>query len=393
MRDTPSVPLSPCPPEYARLLVQGYDTVQEALALTPSPLLVDMLDAAQKAARDLSDTLEATVALTLGAEVFHVHATGARGGVRWRVENDDFMFLIGSPKRDWTITIRYLSAGLWEHGLSSLRERAFAALRPYTVQHDPDCIRVSRADYCFDFFSPSFSVEFEPGLSRNVVCHSSAKAHEAGSFNLWARGGRGETLTIGSKRGLQVQVYNKALEIDEASGKTWLYPVWLSAADGEWLWGDSDKPHDMWRLECRFSGDFLKERNVRRPHELMASLPELISEALYTRRLSVASATDDNRWRWPMCALWSEAVRQRGAGHMLPIGRKVTGRRDALLERAEAQLAGTLRTMSVLSQGAYDESVVTPFVRRAVARIESDPDHTKKVQVAQDRYSQVEEAR
>jgi hypothetical protein len=373
-------------------LAQGLDTVQEAVALTPSDEFVKLLERTQAEARELRDDLEATVPLDLGGERFQAHATGARGGFRWRLENDDLMLLIGSPKRDWTISIRYSSAGLWEHGLEALRVRAFQALSAYTTQRDPDCIRVSRADYCFDFWSPSFSAEFLPGLARNVVCHSSSKAHEAGGYNLWGRGGQGETLTIGSKSGLQVQLYNKTLEIDEVSGKTWLYDVWVAGLDGEWVW-DTQKPRDVWRLECRFAGDFLKERNIRRPHEIAALMPELIAEALYTRRLATPEGDDSNRRRWPMHPLFSEAVRLRAAAHLLPIGRRVTGRRVALLERAQASLAGNLRTVSVLENGKYDPASVEAFVERAIARIEDDPRHLKKERVAVTRYSDVEDAK
>jgi len=130
MRKVPNVPLSPCPPEYARFLCEGFDSVQEAFRLIPSVEFVELLDATQRAARELADNLEGTVELDLAGERFKAHATGARGGFRWRLSNDDFLLFIGSPKREWTISCRYLSAGLWEHGPATLRERAFAALRP-----------------------------------------------------------------------------------------------------------------------------------------------------------------------------------------------------------------------------------------------------------------------
>jgi hypothetical protein len=394
MRTLPKVALSACEEDYARPLAQGLDTVQECFALQPIPLFIKMLDDAKAEAVDLQDNLEGTVEIEIGAERMKVHATGAKGGFRWRIENDDFLIMVGSPRRDWTISVRYLSAGLWEHGLEALRARALEALRPYTDKlNHSDWQRVSRADYCFDFHSPAFTEEFKPGLSQAVVIHSSAKAHEAGSFGMWTRGGQGETLTLGSKSGLQVQCYNKTLEIDEVSGKTWLYAIWLAALQGEWVFGDSDKPRDVWRLECRFSGDFLKERNIRTPTQFAAVQSELIAEALYTRRLGVPSGTDDNRWRWPMHPLWSEAVRLRAAPAMLPMGRKVTGRRVALIERAEMAIAGALRSASVLEGGDFDNKRVIDFVSRAQERIERDPRHEKKIQAAQSRYERTEEAR
>jgi hypothetical protein len=52
------------------------------------------------------------------------------------------------------------------------------ALRPYTTQNDPDFLRVTRADWCFDFYSPALKAELHPGAVANVVCHSSAKKFE-----------------------------------------------------------------------------------------------------------------------------------------------------------------------------------------------------------------------
>jgi uncharacterized protein (UPF0371 family) len=91
--------------------------------------------------------------------------------------------------------------------------------------------------------------------------------------------------------------------------------------------------------------------------------------------------------------LWSAAVEARAAGHMLPHGRLVTGRRDALVEAALASLAGNLRTLSVLKNKVYDADSVSAMVRAAQERIEVDREHAKKILIAQNRYSEVEEAR
>src|SRR5690242_871118 len=114
MRALPEVSLSPCPPSVARLAAQGWDTVQEALADAPSLSFCELLDSTQQAARAVRDDYDGVVAVELNGQRFNAHATGAKGGFRWRLSNDDVMLMIGSPKRDWTISVRYLSAGLWE---------------------------------------------------------------------------------------------------------------------------------------------------------------------------------------------------------------------------------------------------------------------------------------
>lgn len=392
-RDLPQVDLSPCNGGYASLVASGFDSVQEAFALTPTPAFVKILEESQEAARELRDDLEATIEVEVGSEKFQAHATGAKGGFRWRLENDDFMILIGSPRRDWTISVRYLSAGIWEHGLQALQQRALEALHWHTEKLNGfDFIRTSRVDYCFDFYSPQFTKEFDPGLSKSVVVHSSAKAHEAGSYNLWARGGRGETLTIGSKALCQVQVYDKTLEIDEVSGKTWMHDLWRLGDRDKILPADA-KLSDMWRLECRFAGEFLKQRNLRRPNEVLDAMPKLIGEALYKRRLCVPSASDDNRWRWPVHPLWSEAIRCRADEMMLPIGKRVTGRRVALVQQAEAAIGGSIASALILQDGEYTDLEFHRFVERCRARVQADPNRARKEMAARMRYSLVDQAR
>ena len=391
MRSLPKAKLSPLNPNYAPLAATGWDTIQEALDLMLSPVFVELLTGAQEAAKARADNLDAVEVIELADERLKVHATGAKGGFRWRLECDDYLLLIGSPKREWTVSVRYTSAGLWEHGVTALRERVFNALRSYTVMRSPDCIRITRADWCFDFYSPAFTREFGPGLVAQTVCHSSTKSRERGSYDVHGRAGIGETLTVGTKAGLEVQVYDKVREITEQSGKTWLFDLWAKNL-GDAPWGNG-KPADLWRLECRFSKAFLKERNIRRPHELEAVRDKLIAEALFTRRLTVASASDANHWRWPLHPLWSAAYRVRGAGEMLPLGRKVTGRREVMTARMRKQIAGSIRSAIVLEHGAYDGAKALELVTQAHEAVTHDPKHQDKVSAAQDRYSDVEDAR
>jgi hypothetical protein len=166
--------------------------------------------------------------------------------------------------------------------------------------------------------------------------------------------------------------------------------MWAAGLDGEWPW--NGRPRDVYRLECRFGKTLLKERNLRRPHEIAISLPPLIAEALYARRLTITNAQDGHRHRWPLHPLWSEALRRFNARDFVPIGRKVTGRRSALVQAREKALAGILRSGSVLMGGEFNESNVIALVTSARHRIEHDPRHTQKVEIARNRYSDVDEA-
>ncbi len=102
---------SPCTDTYARLVAQGWDTVQEAFALKPLPTFMDQLELWQRAAQDIGDSLEGRYMVNLNDQQFQMCALGAKGGFKYRLETDDILIFIGSPKRDWTISVRYLAAG------------------------------------------------------------------------------------------------------------------------------------------------------------------------------------------------------------------------------------------------------------------------------------------
>jgi hypothetical protein len=316
---------------------------------------------------------------------YRVRAAGTKH-FRWIVECGDYLILIANPDTDWPVSIRYLSAGLWEHGPQQLRERALRSLAPYTVPGSDDFQRITRADYCYDFHSPAFTKEFLPGqLQDRVVCHSSTKIREQGeSYTSWGNSARGQTLEIGRKTGLQLSIYDKSLEITEMSGKTWFYELWGEQSNGKIF------NADVWRIEARFSGDFLKERNIRRTHELIARRAELIAEAIFTRRLT--RGDDPRKRRRPLHPLWSEVARMANATAMLPIGRRVTGRRDVLLGRSIIQLAGTMRALSILAFGCYDEEKLRGLINDVWQKITSDPAHVEKITQLLLRYSDVDEA-
>ncbi len=219
------------------------------------------------------------------------------------------------------------------------------------------------------------------------MCPSGVKKHEAGIVAAeWSKAERGQTYTIGKKSTLQVEIYDKSLEITEVSGKTVDVGAMGANSDGEIF------ERDVWRLEVRFGAEFLKERNVRRPHELMALRESLIVEALYGRRVCVPTG-DSLKRRWPLHPIWSEAIRHCGDAAMVPVGRMVTGRRDALVDQAKAQISGALRTLSVLAKGDYDEKFLRLELAAMLTAIPTDPEHGDKVEQAQIRYSEVEEAR
>lgn len=386
MRKLPDVKLSPCPPEYARLVAQGWDSIQESYAFQPTPRFIECLNAAQAHAQEIDES-NGIAELEIGEQIFKAHARGAKR-YRWRIQNDDFIILIANPKHDWCVGVRYISAGLWEYGWQALRARAIEILRSVTTQCRKDCVRVTRADWCFDFHAPRLADELRPSAAANVVAHSSVKKFEIQTVSV---GDRSQTLAIGRRSSVQVELYDKTREITEQSGKTWFYDVWLASMDGKSPW--KERPRDVWRLEIHFFKQFLKDRNCRLPYQVQAERDRMIAEALFTHRWVIPQNGDENRRRWPMHPIWSEAYRQRGASEMLPLGRKVTGRRAELAGQSLRQIAGSTRSATVLQLGRYDHVQACALLHRAAEQIERDPRHHQKTEAARIRYSDVDEAR
>lgn len=391
-RSLPAVELADPAPGYASLILQGWDSYQETWNVEIPPELVQSLEERKAEAAALDERGGQAIEISLGAELMQVSPAGSKGGVKWVLAHDDFMFLIRSPLTEWCVSVRYLAAGIWEHGLDALRARALEAIAAAGVKlRGKDWQRTSRADWAFDIWSPAFTGEMRPALAEQVVAHSSTKNRGAvGAVNasFVGRGGHLETLTIGSKGGLQVEVYDKCREITEASGKTWMIDLW----EREGYCPPDEEFGDVWRLEVRMGGDFLKNRNIRTHEELMRCLPELLTEALMTRRLALGSETDSNRWRWPMHPLWTLAYRAIGADRMVPLGRYVTGARDAVHDQLVRQVAGTLRSAMVLMHGRVLPSEFDALSERVMDVLMHDPEWERKERRARERYRFVDQA-
>lgn len=354
-----------------------------------SQKLVKRLETAQEAARaeHAEDGDTVGIPFELGDEILHMRPHGAKGGVRWVLSGADFLLMIRSPKMEWCLTVRYLAAGLWQHGVEDLRNRvAMAFWAEEKHNYDQVRCRASRADFAFDFYSPAFSSEFTPALAANVVTHSSTKVRQKLLAGTYSRGGMGETLTIGSKVGLEVEVYDKTKEIREASGKDWMHTIWAEKLDGE------VPENDVWRLEIRMGKEFLRDRDCWHYSDITRCLPELLAEALYTRRLAAPRGGDTNRARWPLHPLWTLAYQARGAGHMLPLGRQISMKRSHLQKQLRKQVAGTLIAAGVLARGQAGREELETLAHEAVSMALADDARAQKVERARERYRFVDEA-
>lgn len=378
--------------ERAFLLAAGFDTVKEAFDVDISDQMAERLEAAKRQAASYSEDSEGREMFDLGGQAFQMSARGGRG-VKYWLANDDMAILIRPFKMCFPVSVWYSAAGLWEHGYPRLRERALAVLQALGDRRDDDWERLSEAHFAFDFLAPDFTAEMRPTLIEQVICHSEVKKSGVSGRDhdeVWGKAGRLETLTIGKRAPLEIQVYDKGREIDEASGKTWMLDLWEKS--GLWTRQAEGRQEHVWRLEIRMRSDWLKNRRIVSMIDLLINLETLLSEALTTRRLCELSA-DTNRARWPPHWFWAAAYHHAGSITMgIPLGRKTTEAKAVIKERLIKNLAGTLRSAVVLGTGCWERGGAIAIVTRLMKYAEDDPRHIDKVSLARERYRYVSEA-
>ena len=382
--------------DYAKFLGKGFDTVEETFNLSAKKETLEELERAKERAKGL-DLRQASRDLVRFAGVdFQIYPYGGKGYLYF-IETNDYKISIGNPECSWAVSVHYFSCGLWTRGYTALRaevDKVFAAMM--NLPQTPEYCRLRRVDIAFDIYSEKFTKEMRPAFSRNVVAVSGVKKmtnikmpviSENEDICEIAAGVRLETLTIGTKSRLQIQIYNKTREVVDKSGKTWIFDVWRQAEP------DLDFKTDVWRVEFRFFGKFLRERNIDTMEDFQLVEADIMEEALMTRRLCKINKNDTNRARWALHPIWSIIYRLKGAGHILPIGRVVSdARRFELVENLKKQLAGGLRSAVVLTRGEFDDGKIGLVLMDAVYLLRSDKKHEKKVERILKKYRFVDEA-
>ena len=290
-----------------KFLSKGFDSLQEAFNVRFREHIERLIVSKKKDAESVGHEVSLGLSLPFWGD-FQVFARGSKG-VKYILKNDKIEIFISSFSSEWGISVRYLSSALWQFGTNEMRLHVHTLLNEWskTALNGTDYHRLSRADVCIDFMSPKMRSFMEPDILRGIVmpqrvknsvtCDPNGKGREQNekAFGV-CRGGYFQTLTLGSRSSLQLQIYDKAAEISESSKKTFFYELWSRNAPEL---KDGIKK-DVWRFEARFFAPFLRNRMIRTFEEFMQYWTPLISEALSIRRLTVPSATDKTRSRWAL---------------------------------------------------------------------------------------------
>lgn len=399
----------PPPPDRdtyrARLLAHSFDTYAEAWNVRLRPEIWAAIVAARIEAEEADAHGRDGALVELGGREFRVMPYGAKGGVQFILDDARVRIAIASMARDYPIAVRYLSAGLWGGGgISERRMEVAAWLRENaTAKNGEDWEpALSRFDYAFDFHAPDFTQEAQGDLRPRFL----APAHT--KWSMHGEGRTAQTFTFGKMPRLQVQIYDKAAEIVQASGKDWLHLAWASGVHVEWPNGkpdavaaieaanpflagawhmpEGDEPaRDVWRLELRYGGEWLKERGIRGFPALQGRLAELLSAAIIDRRLT---ANDPRRVDLrPIHPLWWWAHQAAGAATTVPkVIAYSTLQREEYRDLMVTQFAGMLRSGSVSQLGTWSVAEAERLFRSAMSRAENDPDARRKIKRARARF-------
>ena len=362
-----------------RVLTHGCDTYAETWNAAVLPWARKAIEEARAAAEEADLRRRDPAPLVLAGQQWQVLPHGAKGGVVHILARPEVMIMFRAFSTEWCITVRYLSAGIWEHGVPVLRQDARDFLESITeVADTAPNPRVTRFDYAIDLHAP----EFKPGYGMAddwVFPQGTAKMRVVGKLEVIGRKLSPQTFTLGKITGLQVQLYDKVAEIREASGKDWFKDIW----------GGIDR--NVWRIEARFSGGWLKERGIRTYEDVDAARCELIAGALSAYRLSAGDSSRARRAK--VHPMWWKAYLAASAASFIP--RKVnlsTMRREEFRALMVRNVAGSIRAAVVAHEGEVTAELIAALTSEAVATERDDRHRGKKTARLQERHRWIGEA-
>lgn len=393
IREIP-VKLNAVKANYAKFLGKGFDTIEETFNLSLKKEIFELLEHAKERAKKLDLRHASKDLVRLAGMDFLIYPYGGKGYLFF-LETNDYKISIGNPDCNWAVSVHYFSCGLWTRGYAELRteiDKIFSAIM--NAPANSEFCKLRRVDVAYDIYSEKFSKEMRPSFSQNVVAISGVKkminykTPVVGEDVCEVSSGlRLETLTIGTKSRLQIQIYNKTKEVLEKSNKTWIFDVWRQAEP------DLDFKNDVWRCEFRFFGKFLRERNIETMEDFQQVEADIMEETLLTRRLCKVNKNDTNRARWSLHPMWSIIYKLKGAGHILPIGRVISEeKRLFLVEHLRMQIAGGVRSAVVLTHGEYDEEKMRYVLLDTIRLLKDDKNHEKKIERIFKKYRFIDEA-
>lgn len=176
---------------------------------------------------------------------------------------------------------QFHSEALWTDGPEKLVESLRTWFRSVgTLEVHAESM--SRVDWAFDMAVPVADFQPDHVLTRAVKDAT------------WRSGGAVQSMQFG-KGHVVLRIYDKVAEIEEQSGKAWLYDLW-------------GRTEGVWRVEYQVRRERLKEAGIATLDDLRSFEGDLLthlSDAYASLRVPTG---DSNRSRWPLHPIW-QAIR------------------------------------------------------------------------------------
>ena len=203
----------------AKVLASGVDSLNLALDVKwEDPLFLEILEIYRKNAQDLGKSFPLTLRIPkLNEELLFNFAPYGTKGYKWLLSGHEYALRLYDsmePKSRPNVMIEIRSETLWRRGIREAIDVILEALRGWGANIIN--VKTSRIDLCMDILLPKRL--WKESLFRNMVARSRNDAKYTKNKDLTG-------VTIGKGK-LSGRIYDKALEIQISSNKTWMYKVW-----------------------------------------------------------------------------------------------------------------------------------------------------------------------
>ena len=306
----------------------------------------------------------------LGAPLF-IEPHGAGRQWRWLL-TCQWLSLVVSPGKfnDVIAQVRFSSEYLWSQPwtLEALFHVDEFLMRMFGTRIH---LQVSSVDLCadvmgYDFSTANYEHDFVTCGRKQSIIYGPDMVNLDGRTPSYFR-------FSSSANPISCRIYNKTLEIQQKSQKTWFYDLWKKMQPGFYA-APWDGSSDVWRLEFHLKRDFLRNQvhavtnqldSIENPYDLLDRFGSLWmyaagrvggdADGLPDGWLRYVVPTEDsNRSRWPVHPAWTvlqSAFADRPASGLGPIVRKRI--REKNLERGLAAMIGYSSTLAAWLGGKH----------------------------------------
>lgn len=265
------------------LLLQGLDTVQCCYYLAPqgSGAIDTEKLLAQREGLRLAEVSEAAPVL-LGNREFLLAPRGSRAGYPFILNDADFRIEFG-PRNKPSFVVTFRSEALWRDS-APLLHRIFLDWAASAGYHSVKPETLTRVDFCFDYHLRA--IDFDED-SFVTLSSKDSQHRESGQI---------QTFTFG-RSDVVLRVYDKVAEIQQQSGKVWLFD----------LWGQEE---NVWRIEWQVRKGILRRFGITTLQDLQDRPKPLLQYLATTHDTLRIPTGDSNRSRWPLHPLWADLQAQ-----------------------------------------------------------------------------------